>query len=93
MIMLIRTRTNCSVFTSVRRLSTVSYVIDPENPVATKWKWYWQDDGYCVWHQYDKDRLVSVILLFATEIETARQVIINLISNQLNFPFVYELMS
>ena len=43
----------------IRRLSTKSYVTNPENPVATAWTWYWKDeDG--IWLQYDVDQLVRL---------------------------------
>jgi len=45
----------------LRRLSTVSYVISPCDPVVTYWKWYWKDDTN-VWHMYDDDHAVSLYL-------------------------------
>ena len=46
----------------LRRLSTVSYVCWPCESMCTKWKWYWKDNGN-VWHLYDKDFLVSLLIL------------------------------
>ena len=50
-----------STFESVvtlRRLSTVSYVYDPDDITATQWTWYWMDEhGY--WREYDLDHRVS----------------------------------
>ncbi|XP_078378825.1 protein mono-ADP-ribosyltransferase PARP12-like [Oculina patagonica] len=40
----------------LRRLSTQSYITRPCDPVCTKWKWYWKDNGN-VWRLYDKDFL------------------------------------
>ncbi|XP_074636892.1 protein mono-ADP-ribosyltransferase PARP12-like isoform X1 [Acropora palmata] len=37
---------------TLRRLSTVSYVHDPDDTTATLWTWYWVDEhGY--WREYD----------------------------------------
>lgn len=39
---------------NLRRLSTVSYVNDPDDITATQWTWYWMhEDGY--WREYGRD--------------------------------------
>ena len=43
---------------NLRRLSTVSYVNDPDDITATQWTWYWMhEDGY--WREYGRDHKVS----------------------------------
>ena len=39
-----------SVQVALRRLSTPSYIQEPDKELATKWTWYWKgDDG---WKKY-----------------------------------------
>jgi len=39
-----------SVRVALRRLSTPSYIQEPDKELATKWTWYWKgDDG---WKKY-----------------------------------------
>ena len=43
---------------TLRRLSTVSYVHDPDDTTATLWTWYWMDElGY--WREYDLNHTVG----------------------------------
>ena len=43
---------------TLRRLSTVSHVYDPDDITATQWTWYWVNEhGY--WREYDLDHTVS----------------------------------
>ena len=51
------------IMAPIRRLSTHSYVTDPDNPGATQWTWYWKDE-YGIWREYDQDQMVSVLSLF-----------------------------
>lgn len=51
----------------LRRLSTQSYITCPCDPVCTKWKWYWKDNGN-VWRMYDKDFLVSWLVFICGKI-------------------------
>ncbi|XP_067017330.1 serine-rich adhesin for platelets-like [Acropora muricata] len=39
---------------TLRRLSTVSYVHDPDDITATQWTWYWMDENGC-WRKYGFD--------------------------------------
>ena len=42
---------------TLRRLSTVSYVHDPDDTTATLWTWYWKDEhGY--WREYGLNHTV-----------------------------------
>ena len=43
---------------TLRRLSTVSYVHDPDDITATQWTWYWMDENGC-WRKYGFDDMVS----------------------------------
>ena len=46
------------VMVNIRRLSSESYANNSDNPVATAWTWYWQNESG-IWLQYDVDHLVS----------------------------------
>ena len=46
------------VMADIRRLSSESYASNPEDPVATAWTWYWQNESG-IWLKYDVDHLVS----------------------------------
>ena len=46
------------VIANIRRLSSESYLSNPENPVATAWTWYWQNESG-IWLEYDVDHFVS----------------------------------
>ena len=47
--------------TDLRRLSTESYVMNSDNPVATKWTWYWEDENED-WKKYDITPGVRIVL-------------------------------
>ena len=46
------------VMANIRRLSSESHASNPGNPVATAWRWYWQNESE-IWLEYDVDYLVS----------------------------------
>ncbi|XP_074636867.1 uncharacterized protein LOC141895017 isoform X2 [Acropora palmata] len=47
-------RNSSATVVTLRRLSTVSYVHDPDDTTATLWTWYWMDEhGY--WREYNLD--------------------------------------
>jgi len=51
-------RNSSATVVTLRRLSTVSYVHDPDDTTATLWTWYWMDEhGY--WREYNLDHTVS----------------------------------
>ena len=41
----------------IRRLSTPSYVQEPDKALATKWTWYWKDDDG--WKKYAEKKVSS----------------------------------
>ena len=56
--MLVFVQKGLDTVATIRRLSTASYVTDPENTMATQWTWYWKDE-YETWRKYDQDQGVS----------------------------------
>ena len=56
--MLVFVQNDFDIGATIRRLSTASYVTDPENTMATQWTWYWKDE-HETWRKYDQDQGVS----------------------------------
>ena len=59
-------RNSSATLVTLRRLSTMSYVHDPDDTTATLWTWYWMDHhGY--WREYNLDHTVSCYLILHLE--------------------------
>ena len=52
------TMQNHSGLMAIRRLSTPSYIQEPERALATKWIWYWEDDDG--WKKYAEKKVTSL---------------------------------